>query len=83
MLQRIKDRTGEWQDTNVGIQRVVEEYFEELFTTTSLDGKLTDRDKVKRVQDNDNEELIREISREEAKEATFRCTRINHRVLMD
>lgn len=70
-MHRIKDSNGERQDITAAIQRVVEEYYEELFTTKSLDGKLTDGDKVKRVQDSDNEDLILEISREEVKEATF------------
>ena len=47
------------------------DYFSQLFTTTSLDGRLSERDKVHRIQESDNEDFIREITEKEVKDATF------------
>lgn len=49
MLQCIRDGNGEWRDTTEDIHRVIVDYFYQLFTTSSLDERLSKRDNVQRV----------------------------------
>ncbi|XP_074323202.1 uncharacterized protein LOC141660140 [Apium graveolens] len=70
-IQCIKDHNGEWKDTDKEIQVVLEKYFGELFETSSLDGKLTDREWVNQVSDAENMELISEVIINEVKEVVF------------
>lgn len=61
LLERIKGEDGEWRDTSEGIQQVVEDYFESLFRSTSLDGSLTQNEEVS----------VSVITTEEVKTAVF------------
>ncbi|KAL8089304.1 hypothetical protein AgCh_038925 [Apium graveolens] len=70
-LARGMDVTGKIQEEKEDIQRVIEDYFSELFTTSNLQGSLSDREVVKQVSDLENEELLGEITCEEVKEAVF------------
>ncbi|XP_074369678.1 uncharacterized protein LOC141711143 [Apium graveolens] len=70
-VDKIKDANGVWQEEKEDIQRVIEDYFSELFTASNLQGSLSDREVVKQVSDLENEELLGEITGEEVKEAIF------------
>lgn len=60
MLHRIKNINGEWKETIANIQGIIVDYFSRFFTT-SRDGTSSERDMMQRVQESDNEGLIREI----------------------
>lgn len=49
----------------------MENYFVDLFTSTNVDGQLTDGERVKQVDENENAELLMEITSAEVKEAVF------------
>lgn len=50
---------------------MVEKYFSELFKASSLDGKLSLREYVTQVSENENMGLISDITTEEVTEAVF------------
>lgn len=70
-LERIKGEDGEWRETSEGIQQVVEDYFDKLFQSTSLDGSLTQNEEVLRLTELDNDMLESDITPEEVKVALF------------
>lgn len=71
MLQRLKNREGEWKETPEEIQGIVQDYLSQLFQSTSPDGDLTNGEVVQQVTDMVNEDLVKEIMEEEVKDATF------------
>lgn len=70
-FQRIKDANGIWQETPEAIHGVVEEYFSQLFTSSNVDGNLSDREDIQKISETENEELIAPITAEEVKTAVF------------
>lgn len=70
-LQRIKNDEGEWMETNEEIQQVIESYFTKLFTAETVDGKISDREMVRKISARENEALLAEVTPEEVKEAIF------------
>lgn len=70
-FHRIKNQAGEWQETGEGIQGVVTSYFVELFKSTFSISKLTDREVVNQVTDEEKRELTREITTMEVKSVIF------------
>lgn len=60
-----------WHETTEGIHGVIEEYFSQLFTSSNVDGKLSDREVVQQVSSTDNETLIAPITPKELKDAVF------------
>lgn len=71
LLQRIQNNDGEWKDTPGEIQEVIESYFTQLFSSTNMNGSLSGRDTVKQVSDEDNVELVKDVTEVEVKEAVF------------
>lgn len=70
-IQRIKNEDGIWKETAEEIQEVVNGYFTQLFKSTGGDGKLSERERVNRVTDEENEILMAQVTKEEVKEAVF------------
>lgn len=70
-MDRIKDASGDWKETPDEIRKVIEEYFGPLFTASNLEGKLSERESVKQVSKEDNENLMAEVTWEEVKYAVF------------
>lgn len=50
---------------------MIEQYFTRLFQSTTANGSLTENEKVQRITNEDNENLISEITNEEVKAAVF------------
>lgn len=71
MIKRIKDEHGVWRETTEEIQGVIESYFTQSFETTSVDGKLTEREVVHKVTEAVNVDLISKVTPEEVKDAAF------------
>lgn len=70
-INRIKDVHGEWKDTEEEIQAVIVNYFTEIFSSSGVAGRLSDREKVNQVAESENNELIAEITDAEVKSAVF------------
>lgn len=70
-IQRIKDEDGEQRETPEEIQEVITGYFSRLFTTSSLNGDLSQRETVERVTNEENEALMADITAEEVKTTVF------------
>lgn len=70
-LDRIKDANGEWQETTIGVQNVIEEYFTSLFMSSNTDGKLIEYESVTQVSGPANKALMAEVTCEEVKGAVF------------
>lgn len=70
-FQRIKNMAGEWVETEEEIQDVVINYFKNIFMSSCKKRKITDREIVKKVTEEENTELKSVISAEEVKSAVF------------
>lgn len=70
-ISRLKDSNGDWQEDKDGIQKIITDYFSELFQSTVADGRLTDRESVKQVTSEQNQSLIMPVTDEEVKHAAF------------
>lgn len=70
-IEKIMDNEGTWRESDVEIRNVIEDYFSQLFTASTLDGKLSEREIVKRISTADNEQLLAEVTYEEVKQAVF------------
>lgn len=57
-IHHIKDVAGVWKEITQEVQYVIDEYFSQLFTSSSIDGKLSNREHVTQVSKRENEELI-------------------------
>lgn len=53
-IQRIKHENGVWRETTEEIQDVAINYFTQLYNSTGGEGRLTDREKLNQVTDEDN-----------------------------
>ncbi|XP_074347573.1 uncharacterized protein LOC141686437 [Apium graveolens] len=71
VLQRIKNMEGAWRESTEEIQVVIEDYFTELFSSSVLNGKLSEREEIKKISDEDNMEHMAEVTIEEVKAAVF------------
>ncbi|XP_074355726.1 uncharacterized protein LOC141695374 [Apium graveolens] len=70
-FKRIKDTGGEWKETEEEIQGVITNYYAEVFQTLGLNGKLSDRETVNQVTEDENANLVAEITYEEVRSAVF------------
>lgn len=70
-VERIKDKTGQWCETTAEVQREIEGYFLELFTATTRNGQLSNREVVNQVNTEDNVNLMLNITEEEVYHAVF------------
>lgn len=67
----IKDATGVWKETNAEVQEVIADYFNVMFQAGNMNERLTDRDKVNTVSEEQNTKLMEPVSEEEVKQAVF------------
>ncbi|KAL8089279.1 hypothetical protein AgCh_038904 [Apium graveolens] len=70
-FERIQDEQGVWRENKDDIQNVIITYFTQLFTTAGMTSKLMDREKVKQITEEENVQLLSELTLEEVKEAVF------------
>ncbi|XP_074374257.1 uncharacterized protein LOC141714646 [Apium graveolens] len=70
-IERIKDDSGQWCETGEQIQGVIESYFSKLFTATSLNGQLSQRDEVSQISMQENVDLVLDVTEEEVRDAVF------------
>ena len=70
-VRRLKDKNGDWKEEEQEIQEIITDYFAELFTSSGSAGNLSSREKVGCVTEEQNNELLQPISREEVKDAVF------------
>ncbi|XP_074374021.1 uncharacterized protein LOC141714399 [Apium graveolens] len=70
-LERIKNAEGEWQETKEGVHGVITEYFTDLFQARNVDGCLSEYEQVNILSDEENRELIADISVTEVKTVVF------------
>lgn len=70
-VYRIKDADGVWRETKQEVRGVVEEYFSKLFASSSEGGDLSNREYVRQISDQENDELIADITEDEVKNAVF------------
>lgn len=70
-ISRLKDDNGEWQETEEGIQTVITQYFENLFCSTAVGEKISERVKFKKISEEESHTLIVPIVEEEVKDAVF------------
>lgn len=70
-IQRLRNGVSEWVDWNGGLQELVKEYFQQLFTEeyTHEEGVLNGI--VNSVSEQQNRELLRTVTVQEVKEAVF------------
>lgn len=71
LIERIKDNSGQWCENLEDIQKVIEKYFSELFTTSSANGQLSQREEIKRVSKQENADLVSPVTEEEVKHDVF------------
>lgn len=70
-FQRLKNKEGEWVDTEDEIQGTITGYFSDLFKSSVVNGKLTDRETVNHISEVKNGGLVAEVTTEEVKQAVF------------
>ncbi|KAL8118653.1 hypothetical protein AgCh_016247 [Apium graveolens] len=70
-FKRIKDAGGKWKETEEEIQGVITNYYAEVFQTLGLNGKLSDREIVNQVTEDENANLVAKITYEEVRSAVF------------
>ena len=70
-FEDFKDKNGDWKEEEQEIQEIITDYFAELFTSSGSVGNLSSREKVGCVTEEQNNELLQPISREEVKDAVF------------
>ncbi|XP_074346352.1 uncharacterized protein LOC141685128 [Apium graveolens] len=70
-VQRLKDENGVWRENVEDIQNIITRYFSQLFQVSTKDGKLSEREKVNQITDEDNAALLEEVSDMEVKMEVF------------
>lgn len=70
-ISRIRNKNDEWVENTQGMQDVITEYFSELFTMSGVVGRLSEREKVHSVTEEQNMMLVQPIAVEEVKNAVF------------
>ncbi|XP_074323038.1 uncharacterized protein LOC141659985 [Apium graveolens] len=70
-FQQLKNEDGEWVETEEGILGIVTNYYSKLFWTSCSGGRLTDRGIVNQVSEEENTELVAEVTPKEVKAAIF------------
>lgn len=67
----MKDENGKWCEDQEELQELVTRYFTKLFQSTGVEGRLSEREKVNRVTDEENAALMQPVTLEEVKDAVF------------
>lgn len=70
-LQRVKNSNSNFKKNPSEIQKVVTDYFFELFKPTNQNGRLSDRELISRITDEENDKLMAEITPEKVRAAAF------------
>lgn len=71
MVERIKDSSGKWCESGKDIQAVIESYFLNLFTASTMNGHLSPREEVRQASMQDNMGLISSVTEEEVQRVVF------------
>lgn len=67
----LRNKNGDWVDSVQGVQDIITDYFSELFLSSRSTEFLSDREKVRRVTVEQNQQLVQPISNDEVKDAVF------------
>lgn len=70
-LKRLKDREGNWHESKEEIKHIITEYFSDLFKSSQPTEKLTERERVETVTEEQNQELLLPVTSKEVKCAVF------------
>lgn len=70
-VTKLKDSNGEWKEDREGVRQIITEYFSKLFQSSVTTTGLTDRETVKQVTAEQNQNLIMPITSDEVKCAVF------------
>lgn len=70
-VSRLKDVNGIWKEEAKDIQRVICDYFGDLFKSSGGTEGLTEREKVNTITEAQNELLMLPVTREEVRKAVF------------
>lgn len=70
-IQGLIDETGQWADTNAGIQQVIDRYFEDMFSTRAMGECLSDIIQFAEISEKQKHDLIQPIIKEEVKDAVY------------
>ncbi|XP_074342618.1 uncharacterized protein LOC141680232 [Apium graveolens] len=65
------DEQGVWREEKEEIRHVVTTYFIQLFTSTGMESRLSERENVNRIIEEENNMLLSEVTPEEVKKAVF------------
>lgn len=68
---RLKNSDGEWVDSMQGIQEIITGYFCDLFKSSEVAGFLSENERVNRVSDAHNTQILAPILNDEVKAAVF------------
>lgn len=71
LIERIKDDSGQWCENLEDIQKVIENYFLNLFTASPTTGQLSQKEELNRVSEQENADLVSTVTEEEVKHAVF------------
>ncbi|XP_074369753.1 uncharacterized protein LOC141711250 [Apium graveolens] len=56
-VTKLKDSNGEWKEDKDGVRKVIIDYFSELFQSSGVNAELSERDTVKRITEEQNNDL--------------------------
>lgn len=70
-LLKLQDSNGEWHENKEGIRNIIVEYFSDLFKSSGVSELLSEREEVQQVSVQQNEKLVKPVSIEEVRLATF------------
>lgn len=70
-MDKIKDADGAWKESDAEIQKVITDYFAELFRAGAFSDRLTARKEVSTISEEQNNELMKLVTEEEVKLAIF------------
>lgn len=68
---RLKDEEGEWKEEKEDVRKVIVDYFSEIFQSSMNEESVSDRERVKQVTDEQNQELVMPVRSEEVKQVVF------------
>lgn len=70
-IQKLKNEDGDWVDWSSGLQDLIKEYFQRLFTEEQTQGDVILNCITKTVSEQQNTELLSVVTEEEVKNVVF------------
>lgn len=70
-IQKLKNADGDWVDWSSGLQELIKEYFQQLFTENQTQGDVVLNCISKTVSEQQNMELLSAVTEKEVKDAVF------------